>query len=51
MKHFIAVLLSLMLCLSPLLPVQGNAAETALSLLAINVRKADALYRDGRELW
>ena len=43
MKHFIAVLLSLMLCLSPLLPVQGNAAETALSLLAINVRKADAL--------
>ena len=43
MKHFIAVLLSLMLCLSPLLPVQGDAAETALSLLAINVRKADAL--------
>ena len=43
MKHFIAVLLSLMLCLSPMLPVQGDAAETALSLLAINVRKADAL--------
>ncbi len=43
MKHFIAVLLSLMLCLSPLLPVQGDTAETALSLLAINVRKADAL--------
>ena len=43
MKHFVAVLLSLMLCLSPLLPVQGDAAETALSLLAINVRKADAL--------
>ena len=43
MKHFIAVLLSLMLCLSPMLPVQGDAAETALSLLAVNVRKADAL--------
>ena len=43
MKHFIAVLLSLMLCLSPMLPVQGDAAETVLSLLAINVRKADAL--------
>ena len=43
MKHFIAVLLSLMLCLSPMLPVQGDAAETALSLLAINIRKADAL--------
>lgn len=43
MKHFIAVLLSLMLCFSPMLPVQGDAAETVLSLLAINVRKADAL--------
>ena len=43
MKRFFTVLLSLMLCLSPLLPVQGDAAETALSLLAINVRKADAL--------
>ena len=43
MKHFLAVLLSLMLCLSPVLPVQGNAAETVLSLLAVNVRKADAL--------
>ena len=43
MKNFLAFLLSLMLCLSPVLPVQGDAAETALSLLAINVRKADAL--------
>ena len=43
MKHFLAVLLSFMLCLSPVLPVQGNAAETVLSLLAVNVRKADAL--------
>ena len=43
MKRFFTVLLSLMLCLSPMLPVQGDAAETALSLLAINVRKADAL--------
>ena len=52
MKHFIAVLLSLMLCLSPLLPVQGNAAETALSLLAINVRKADALLlRSGNSVY
>ncbi len=52
MKHFIAVLLSLMLCLSPLLPVQGDAAETALSLLAINVRKADALLlRSGNSVY
>ena len=52
MKHFIAVLLSLMLCLSPLLPVQGGAAETALSLLAINVRKADALLlRSGNSVY
>ena len=52
MKHFIAVLLSLMLCLSPLLPVQGDAAETVLSLLAINVRKADALLlRSGNSVY
>ena len=52
MKHFIAVLLSLMLCISPLLPVQGDAAETALSLLAINVRKADALLlRSGNSVY
>ena len=52
MKHFIAVLLSLMLCLSPMLPVQGDAAETALSLLAINVRKADALLlRSGNSVY
>ena len=52
MIHFIAVLLSLMLCLSPLLPVQGDAAETALSLLAINVRKADALLlRSGNSVY
>ena len=43
MKRFFTVLLSLMLCLSPMLPVKGDAAETVLSLLAINVRKADAL--------
>ena len=43
MKHFLAVLLSLMLCLSPMLSVQGDSADAALSLLAINVRKADAL--------
>lgn len=43
MKHFLAVLLSLMLCLSPVLPVKGDTAETVLSLLAVNVRKADAL--------
>ena len=52
MKHFIAVLLSLMLCLSPMLPVQGDAAETVLSLLAINVRKADALLlRSGNSVY
>ena len=43
MKHFLAVLLSLMLCLPPVLPVKGDTAETVLSLLAVNVRKADAL--------
>ena len=43
MKHFLAVLLSLMLCLSPMLSVQGDSADASLSLLAINVRKADAL--------
>ena len=43
MKHFLAVLLSLMLCLSPMLSVQGDSADAALSILAINVRKADAL--------
>ena len=43
MKHFLAVLLSLMLCLSPMLSVQGDSADASLSLLVINVRKADAL--------
>jgi len=43
MKYYLAVLLSLMLCLSPVLSVQGDSADASLSLLAINVRKADAL--------
>ena len=43
MKHFLAALLSFMLCLSPMLSVQGDSADASLSLLAINVRKADAL--------
>ena len=52
MKHFIAVLLSFMLCLSPMLPVKGDTAETTLSLLAINVRKADALLlRSGNSVY
>jgi competence protein ComEC len=42
-KSFLAVFLSLMLCLFPVLSVQGDSADTSLSLLAINVRKADAL--------
>ena len=41
MKAFLAILLGLMLCLSPFLAVSGEGAS--LSLLAINVRKADAL--------
>ena len=43
MKHILAVFLSALLCVSPVLTVQGDEANPALSLLAINVRKADAL--------
>ena len=43
MKHFVAILMSIMLCLSPMLSVQGDSADAALSLLVVNVRKADAL--------
>ena len=46
MKRFFTVLLSLMLCLSPMLPVKGDAAETALSLLAVNVRAALSAVAD-----
>lgn len=43
MKQALAILLSLLLSLSPVHAVQGNGSGTTLSLLAINVRKADAL--------
>ena len=43
MKLIISVILAALICLSPFLAVQGDDAKPALSLLAINVRKADAL--------
>ena len=43
MKSLLSVFLSFLLCLYPVCSVQGNEAEPSLSLLAVNVRKADAL--------
>ena len=43
MKRFLSVFLCFLFCLVPAMPVQGETAETSLSLLAVNVRKADAL--------
>ena len=43
MKHLWVIILSLVLCLLPPLSVQGGNPDTSLSLLAVNVRKADAL--------
>ena len=43
MKRFLSVFLCFLFCLIHALPVHGGTAETSLSLLAVNVRKADAL--------
>lgn len=43
MKRFLSLFLCFLLCLAPVLPALGDAAEPSLSLLAVNVRKADAL--------
>ena len=43
MKRLVAILLVFLLCISSVLSVQGDETYPSLSLLAINVRKADAL--------
>ena len=51
MKQFTAIILCLLLCLSPLFHACGEESGS-LSLLAINVRKADALLlRSGKSVY
>ena len=52
MKHILAVFLGFLLCLSPFLAAQGSETDPPLSLLAVNVRKADALLlRSGKSAY